>query len=313
MNKMMFQFAALAIAATSTTTAMATPTSAGISKAASGRLPAFLACLQKQKTAIVVAHRGGPLAEHPENAIVTFDYTTSLAPVFLEVDVQQTVDDVLFLEHDGVLERTTTGTGAISDKFSIEVEMVKQRDPFATPTGYTPPRLADALAWSKGRAILILDIKPRTDAALVAKEVKAAGLQASVITNVYTIKQALAVRAVLPDAVLAMAIGTQDAFDQAKAAGLVGPQIIAFTPLGKTGNPIARDLKALGATSITGSFFGPETADAKYRTIKDAPLYQNLLASGAELILSNRPLDAVNALSADPVYWDKLKGVTTRK
>lgn len=105
MNKMMFQFAALAIAATSTTTAMATPTSAGISKAASGRLPAFLACLQKQKTAIVVAHRGGPLAEHPENAIVTFDYTTSLAPVFLEVDVQQTVDDVLFLEHDGVLER----------------------------------------------------------------------------------------------------------------------------------------------------------------------------------------------------------------
>lgn len=63
MNKMMFQFAALAIAATSTTTAMATPTSAGISKAASGRLPAFLACLQKQKTAIVVAHRGGPLSD----------------------------------------------------------------------------------------------------------------------------------------------------------------------------------------------------------------------------------------------------------
>jgi len=219
MNKMMFQFAALAIAATSTTTAMATPTSAGISKAASGRLPAFLACLQKQKTAIVVAHRGGPLAEHPENAIVTFDYTTSLAPVFLEVDVQQTVDDVLFLEHDGVLERTTTGTGAISDKFSIEVEMVKQRDPFATPTGYTPPRLADALAWSKGRAILILDIKPRTDAALVAKEVKAAGLQASVITNVYTIKQALAVRAVLPDAVLAMAIGTMTIDGVALSAG----------------------------------------------------------------------------------------------
>ncbi|WP_300578413.1 glycerophosphodiester phosphodiesterase family protein [Phenylobacterium sp.] len=283
-----------------------TPTAAGILKAAEGRLPELLACLRDQKVALVGAHRGGPLAEHPENALVTMDYTTSLAPVFIETDVQQTFDEVLFMNHDAVLDRNTTGHGVIAEQRWAQIAPLKQRDPTGQPTASSPPRLADLLKWADGRVLLLLDVKPQTDADLLMAEVTQAGAEGRVMFLAYTVRQAKAMRALRPNAVLAIPMFDRDMLQEAKAAGLVGPSTIAMVRPANVDAQFIPELEALGMTVMSGTYGGPQTPDAVYRTSGDAGAYQALAASGPRLIVSNRPLAAAEAMLADPTYARRL-------
>jgi len=289
-----------------------TPTAAGILKAAEGRLPQLLACLRDQKVALVGAHRGGPLAEHPENALVTMDYTTSLAPVFIETDVQQTFDEVLFMNHDAVLDRNTTGHGVIAEQRWTQISTLKQRDPTGQPTASSPPRLADLLKWADGRVLLLLDVKPQTDADLLMAEVSKAGADGRVMFLAYTVRQAKAMKALRPNAVLAIPMFDRDMLQEAKAAGLIGPSTIAMVRPANVDARFIPELEALGMTVMSGTYGGPQTPDAVYRTPGDAGAYQALAASGPRLIVSNRPLAAAEAMLADPTYAQRLAvcGVT---
>jgi glycerophosphoryl diester phosphodiesterase len=289
-----------------------TPTAAGILKAAEGRLPQLLACLRDQKVALVGAHRGGPLAEHPENAIVTMDYTTSLAPVFIETDVQQTFDEVLFMNHDAVLDRNTTGHGVIAEQRWAQISTLKQRDPTGQPIVASPPRLADLLQWADGRALILLDVKPQTDADLLMAEVSKAGAEGRVMFLAYTVRQAKAMRALSPNAVLAIPMFDREMLQEAKAAGLVGSSTIAMVRSANVDARFIPELEALGMTVMSGTYGGAQTPDAVYRTPADASVYQALAASGPRLIVSNRPLTAAEAMLADPTYAQRLAacGVT---
>jgi len=63
---------------------------------------------------IAMAHRGGA-RETSENTRAGFEYAVSLGYVYLESDIQVTRDGVAVLFHDPKLDRTTQGTGLISD------------------------------------------------------------------------------------------------------------------------------------------------------------------------------------------------------
>ena len=63
---------------------------------------------------ICFAHRGGG-AEQPENSGKAFLAAQALGYRYIEIDVQATSDGQLIVFHDDTLERTTTGTGIISD------------------------------------------------------------------------------------------------------------------------------------------------------------------------------------------------------
>jgi glycerophosphoryl diester phosphodiesterase len=282
------------------------PTAAQIVKAADGRIPELLACLREQKTALVGAHRGGPLAEHPENATKTFDYTTSLAPVFIETDVQQTFDGVLFMNHDGVLDRNTTGHGVIAEQSWSQIQKLVQRDPTGQPTALHPQTLAEVLAFAKDRVLLLLDVKPQTDPVRLMAEVDKAGAAGRVMFLAYTIPQAQAFRKLKPDAVVALPVFDRDMLEKAKAAGLVDGKLLAMVRPSAATVGLMAELETLGATVMSGTYAGPETPDAVYRTPADSSVYQALAASGPRLIVSNRPLAAAAAMQADPSYARKL-------
>src|SRR5690606_23871509 len=201
---------------------------AGILKASQGRLPAFLTCLREQKVALIGAHRGGPLPEFPENALATLERTVSMIPVFLEVDVQQSFDDQLLLNHDPVLERNTVGHGTISEMRWASISKLKLRDQTGQPTEYTAPLLKDALAWADGRALLLLDVKPRTDQQLLIDTIREAGAIDRVMFLSYTIRQALTLRRIYPEAVIALPVFDQRAFDAAQSAGLLNDRLVAM-------------------------------------------------------------------------------------
>lgn len=70
----------------------------------------------------------------------------------IEIDVQCTSDGVPVLMHDLTVDRTTDGTGAVAE---MTLEQLKALDAGGEP----PPTLAEVLALTKGKALLICEIK----------------------------------------------------------------------------------------------------------------------------------------------------------
>ncbi len=226
--------------------------------------------------------------------------------MFLEIDVQQTFDEQLFLNHDSVLQRNTVGYGTIGDMRWAQIAPLKLRDQTGQPTEYTPPLLLDALKWADGRALLLLDVKPGTDQALLVKLVREASAEGRVMFLSYTIKQALALRALLPDAVVALPVFDRVGLEAAKTAGLVNNRLLAMTRPDRVDERFVPELEAAGATVLSGSYGGKESPDGGYRSLADARLYQALAEKGARLIASNRPFEAAAAMMAQPDYAAKL-------
>jgi glycerophosphoryl diester phosphodiesterase len=298
--------ASAALLAASSASAAA-PTSADMLTAAKGRLPQLLACLREQKVALVGAHRGGPLPEFPENVVATMQRTTALVPTFVETDVQQTSDGVLFQNHDDTLNRNTTGKGAIRDQTWAEISKLKVRDTTDYPTTYAPSLLSEVLAWADGKALVFLDVKPQTDPALLMAEVDKAKAGDRVFFLSYTVAQALGQRQLRPDAIIALPVFDHDMLAKAKAAGLINDHLIAMVRPDKVDAAFIPELEAQGVTVMSGTYGGSGTPDALYRTPADAGAFQALVKAGPRMIVSNRPVEAATALLADPAYARKLK------
>jgi glycerophosphoryl diester phosphodiesterase len=67
------------------------------------------------KRFVHIAHQGGE-SEAPSNTMYAFKRAVRLGADVLELDIHSTADDVLVANHDATVDRTTDGTGPISEK-----------------------------------------------------------------------------------------------------------------------------------------------------------------------------------------------------
>jgi len=73
-----------------------------------------------KKNIIITGHRGaGGLA--PENTLAAIKLALDLGVDRIEIDVQQTSDNVIIVLHDRTLRRTTTGAGFVKNKTYAEI------------------------------------------------------------------------------------------------------------------------------------------------------------------------------------------------
>ena len=112
-----------------------------------------------ERLKLVSAHRGGAHAGFPENCIATFENALKYGHMLFEVDPRFTKDGQIVIHHDAKLERTTNGFGPLEDKTLAELKELRLKDPRGTVTEFTIPLLDEVLAWSRGKAILVLDQK----------------------------------------------------------------------------------------------------------------------------------------------------------
>lgn len=117
----------------------------------------------------ISAHRGGDREMFPENCIATFENTLSKVHSMIEVDPRYSKDSVMVLMHDATLDRTTNGTGRVSDYNYEELKKLRLKDSKGNITDYHIPTLDEALNWAKGKTILVLDRKDVPMAARVKK------------------------------------------------------------------------------------------------------------------------------------------------
>lgn len=145
----------------------------------------LMRCLADKRLPLASAHRGGPIPGYPENAIETFQYTLSQAPMLVEVDVRTSKDGVLHLMHDDTLERTSTGTGKINDWTSADLAKLRLKDNDGKVTDFRIPTVAEAIEAIRGRGILVLDVKEDESLAPIVKTIQETNSHAFVIINAY--------------------------------------------------------------------------------------------------------------------------------
>lgn len=73
------------------------------------------------KAPIIISHRGANKLA-PENSIPAIDLAAKMGYKGIELDVCSSSDGVLYLLHDGTLERTTNGIGKITQKTSAQID-----------------------------------------------------------------------------------------------------------------------------------------------------------------------------------------------
>ncbi|WP_430809952.1 MULTISPECIES: glycerophosphodiester phosphodiesterase family protein [unclassified Carboxylicivirga] len=105
---------------------------------------------------LVVAHRGD-WRNAPENSIQAIKNCIEMGVDIVEIDVRMTKDSVLVLMHDNTIDRTTTGTGKISDMTLTELKSVQLLNGCDRATKHRIPTLEEAMQVAKGNIMVNLD------------------------------------------------------------------------------------------------------------------------------------------------------------
>jgi glycerophosphoryl diester phosphodiesterase len=160
---------------------------------------------------LIIAHRGDS-AHVPENTLAAFAAALEVGADLVEFDVQLTKDGQVVVIHDATVDRTTTGRGRVRDLTLAEIRALSAGYParFAeTHRGERVPALGEALGMLKGRARVMVEIKPDAvtdDAeggveARAIAEVRKAGMEKDVAFLSFSRRALLRCRKLAPEIV----------------------------------------------------------------------------------------------------------------
>ncbi len=251
-------------------------------------LSARLDCLRQTGAALVIAHRGGPTRDYPENAIESFQRSYDAGALGMEIDIAESADGVLFLMHDEDLDRTTTGSGDISNTSWADIETLRL-ETYSTETTFRPPTLDAALAWAvENNALLELDKKRSTSYDGIIDAVEAAGAENNVLVITYTDDQAADLHARAPDLVITATVNSPSHLDNLINRGVNPENLLAWTGTERPDPELWRTLADRGVESVFGTLGRRgDRLDDHYWEDRDGAEYDALADDGATIIVTD--------------------------
>ncbi|MGI9546312.1 MAG: glycerophosphodiester phosphodiesterase family protein [Flavobacteriaceae bacterium] len=105
---------------------------------------------------MVIAHRAD-WRSFPENSIESTRSAIELGVDMVEIDIRKTKDGHLILMHDEKVDRTTNGSGKVSELTFTEIDSLRLMSGVGVPTSYKIPTLRQALLECKGKIMVNLD------------------------------------------------------------------------------------------------------------------------------------------------------------
>jgi glycerophosphoryl diester phosphodiesterase len=146
-----------------------------------------------EKRIVRIGHRGA--AGHaPENTIAALRKGIALGVDFVEFDVQRSQDGRLIVMHDRLVDRTTNGTGLISQ---MTWEELRSLD---AGYGESVPSLEDALAAANGQVGVMLEAKAPGVGPAMRRAVQKTGFDGPLVYSSFLHAEILAIREVDPRA-----------------------------------------------------------------------------------------------------------------
>ena len=138
-----------------------------------------------------VGHRGAA-GSAPENTLAAIRKGISLGVDFVEVDVQSTRDGRLVVMHDKLVDRTTDGTGLMSEMTWDALQLLDAGN------GERVPSLEEALAAANGNTGAMLEIKAPGIGPAVHRAVRASAFSGPVIYASFFHAEILEIRKIDP-------------------------------------------------------------------------------------------------------------------
>ena len=105
---------------------------------------------------LVAAHRAD-WRNFPENSLEGVKSCIAMGVDIIEIDVQRTKDGQLIIMHDKNVDRTTDGTGKVSDLTLDDIKKLHLKNGYGFVTKYQVPMLQQLLEAVKGKALLFID------------------------------------------------------------------------------------------------------------------------------------------------------------
>lgn len=156
--------------------------------------------LRTPSSFLCIGHRGAR-GHAPENTLLSVETALSLGADWVEVDVHP-LEGRLVVLHDDTVDRTTNGRGPLS---SYTLEALRRLD---AGKGQTVPLLEEVLRPLKGRAGLVVEMKGKGSARLLAgvwKEALSSGWDPGLLTaSSFHADELRALRGALPSASFAV-------------------------------------------------------------------------------------------------------------
>ncbi len=122
---------------------------------------------------LIISHRT-QMGTLPENTIAGIDAAIADGVDGVEIDVRATADGVPVLLHDALLARTSGDPRAVAAVALKELRSVRVDDPRGSVGPQPVPTLAEALARTAGRSLLVIEVKQPGIETAVARAVRAA-------------------------------------------------------------------------------------------------------------------------------------------
>jgi glycerophosphoryl diester phosphodiesterase len=242
---------------------------------------------------MVSAHRGGPYPGFPENAIETFANVLKYTPTIIELDVAMTKDGVLVLMHDDKLDRTTTGKGLVTEATYAEIQQLFLKDEQGTITDFKVPTLEEALTWSKGKALLTVDIKQSVPYEKVIETVRQTGSEAHVALISYSFGAAQKLHQLAPELMLSVTIRNMEEIERFEETGIPWTRVIAFTGVAERPQEFNKALHEKGVFTILGVLGNLD----KSAIARGDQLYASFVQKGADILATDRPIEAAAAIN----------------
>lgn len=244
-----------------------------------------------------IAHRGGGLLA-PEETMLAFQGAVDANVDVLEMDARSTKDGVIVLMHDAEVNRTTDGTGMLSDMTYAEVLELDAGYKFSSDSGATFPfrgmgvkvaRLQDVLE-AFPNMLFSIEIKEPPIAEQVLDIVVAAGLQDKVVIAAFNDLTLRRVRELRPEILTTLTIEESLEFARLDAEGLesyVPPTWVMHTP------PTFGELVVDADLVQRADRFGLKI---QVWTVNEKAQMQELLDFGVHGIMSDDPIALADLL-----------------
>lgn len=130
--------------------------------------------LSEGSTFLRIAHRGASAYE-PENTLRSFKRAVELKSDMIEFDVRQSLDGSLVVIHDTTVDRTTNGTGLVSQKSLAELRELD------AGMGEKILTLEEVLEFGRGKMSCVIELKEDGIEGKVVNLVKDFGLAEEVL------------------------------------------------------------------------------------------------------------------------------------
>ena len=241
---------------------------------------------------MVSAHRGGPYPGYPENSIRTFEYVLKSTPAVIECDIEMTADSVLLMMHDNTLDRTTNGIGRVRDLLWSDLKPLRLKDNEGNLTEDKIPTLEEVLKWSKGKALLTLDVKRGVPFELVVDLVEATQTEEYAAIITYSANDAQRVYQLNPELMISVGIGNMKAYEAHRELGIPDDNMIAFTGVSEPMPSLYKFLHDKGIYAILGVL---GNLDRKAIARGDS-IYSGFVRRGADILATDRPIEAARIL-----------------